>query len=339
MDANTTPVLEFSLGQIVCLKSNPSIRGAVVAVSPGTPENRFNVFLNGNVQNLLRFATASWSAARWSLSRGCQATRSTPISPRFTSDTQSYPRFIRLTRQASTSSPISTGRWWNSSRLNYRGYLSPIASALEKPSRQAWFCENYRHAARLNPRSLSAPRPLVAEKKWEQEMKRFDENFTPLDGKNLAILHQRDTPRRRVARAASKGHYSVFACLTRRSFSDQGEGVGGEAARACWIWTRPRTSIWLSSMRHTTSETRIRRITTQFGSSASTPEAAVFLTRHANPTRQSWFVRVAQRPTSRSDFRRGEFQWHGGAEPVYLTAPLTWHGRKHGGGRGKPQQN
>ena len=30
------------------------------------------------------------------------------------------------------------------------------------------------------------PRPLVAERKWQLEMKRFDEDFTQLDGKTLA---------------------------------------------------------------------------------------------------------------------------------------------------------
>ena len=32
---------------------------------------------------------------------------------------------------------------------------------------------------------IICPRPLVAEQKWQREMKRFDENFTHLDGKTL----------------------------------------------------------------------------------------------------------------------------------------------------------
>ena len=41
---------EFELGQIVFLKSNPAIKGAVVAVLPGKPENRFKVFVDGDTQ-------------------------------------------------------------------------------------------------------------------------------------------------------------------------------------------------------------------------------------------------------------------------------------------------
>ncbi len=41
---------EFVQGQIVCLASDPSIRGAVVEVLPGTTEDRIKVFVDGSVQ-------------------------------------------------------------------------------------------------------------------------------------------------------------------------------------------------------------------------------------------------------------------------------------------------
>ena len=41
---------EFAQGQVVCLASDPSIRGAVVAVLPGTPEDRIKVFVDGSTQ-------------------------------------------------------------------------------------------------------------------------------------------------------------------------------------------------------------------------------------------------------------------------------------------------
>ena len=40
----------FSPGQIVCLASNPSIRGVVVEVQAGPSEDRIMVFVDGNVQ-------------------------------------------------------------------------------------------------------------------------------------------------------------------------------------------------------------------------------------------------------------------------------------------------
>ena len=50
---------EFEPGQIVVLKSNPAIRGAVVSVIPGKPENRFMVFVEGETQTYLCIATES----------------------------------------------------------------------------------------------------------------------------------------------------------------------------------------------------------------------------------------------------------------------------------------
>ena len=48
---NSNPSPEFALGQIVFLKSNPSTRGVVVEVLPGSPENRITVFAEGKVQS------------------------------------------------------------------------------------------------------------------------------------------------------------------------------------------------------------------------------------------------------------------------------------------------
>lgn len=49
MSENLSP--EFASGQIVFLKSNPSTRGAVVEVSPGSPENQITVFAEGKIQS------------------------------------------------------------------------------------------------------------------------------------------------------------------------------------------------------------------------------------------------------------------------------------------------
>lgn len=40
-----TLIAEFKPGQMIRLKSNPDIRGAVVSVTQGQPENRYDVFI------------------------------------------------------------------------------------------------------------------------------------------------------------------------------------------------------------------------------------------------------------------------------------------------------
>lgn len=51
MNISSNPSSEFVPGQIVSLKADPSIRGAVVAVFPSTPESRINVFADGRIQS------------------------------------------------------------------------------------------------------------------------------------------------------------------------------------------------------------------------------------------------------------------------------------------------
>ena len=51
MKNTPNPSSAFAPGHIVSLKADPSIRGAVVAVVPGTPENRINIFAGGKIQS------------------------------------------------------------------------------------------------------------------------------------------------------------------------------------------------------------------------------------------------------------------------------------------------
>ena len=63
MNNTPNPSPEFTPGQIVSSKADPTVRGAVVAVFPSTPENRINVFADGKIQSFrasqLQVSTAS----------------------------------------------------------------------------------------------------------------------------------------------------------------------------------------------------------------------------------------------------------------------------------------
>ena len=52
---------------------------------------------------------------------------------------------------------------------------------------------------------IICPRPLVAERKWELEMKRFDEDFIPLDGATL---------RQAISDTDRDGEWNVFRSMT-----------------------------------------------------------------------------------------------------------------------------
>lgn len=51
MNNTPNPSPKFTPGQIVFLKADPSVRGAVVTVVPGTPESRINVFADRKIQS------------------------------------------------------------------------------------------------------------------------------------------------------------------------------------------------------------------------------------------------------------------------------------------------
>ena len=47
----TNPSHQFAPGQVVFLRADPSVRGVVVSVTPGTPEDSIEVFVDGSRQN------------------------------------------------------------------------------------------------------------------------------------------------------------------------------------------------------------------------------------------------------------------------------------------------
>ena len=184
MDINTNSPLEFSPGQIVFLKSNPSVRGAVVGALPGTPENRFNVFINGNVQ--------SFYASQLQLEQ------------------QSGEDFQHLSRDEFhaylTALQILHPGLSNLYSLNtagidfipyqYRPVLKFIRSdrprlliadgvGVGKTIEAGLILRELQARRDIKSVLIICPRPLVTEEKWKREMKRFDEDFQHLDGKLL----------------------------------------------------------------------------------------------------------------------------------------------------------
>lgn len=184
MDANTTPTLEFSPGQIVCLSSNPSIRGAVVAVLPGTPENRFDVFLNGNIQTF--YASQLQVEAR--PVTAFQGLSGDAFHAYLTALHIRYPVLSSLYSLNTASIDFIP--------YQYRPVMKFIKAELPriliadsvgvgKTIEAGLILRELQARREIKSALIICPRPLVAERKWEQEMKRFDENFTPLDGNTL----------------------------------------------------------------------------------------------------------------------------------------------------------
>ena len=176
---------EFAPGQMVVLKSNPSLRGAVVKVLSGQAEDRVEVFMGSSVQTY--YASQLQVADQ--------------------PDDELQPLSCDLFHAHLTALQIrhpslSTLYSLNAARVNFIPYqFRPVLRFIRSDRPRLLIADGVGVGktieAGLILRELQArreiksvliicPRPLVTESKWKNEMKRFGEEFTHLDdGKKL----------------------------------------------------------------------------------------------------------------------------------------------------------
>ncbi len=176
--------MEFKPGKVVVLKSDLSVKGAVVEVIQGEPEDRVKVFVDGNVR------TYYASQLR--------------VENEYSDNTQILPceQFhAYLTAQQIRHPSLSTLYSLNAARVDFIPYqFRPVLKFIRSDRPRMLIADGVGVGktieAGLILRELQArreiksiliicPRPLVTERKWEREMKRFDERFTHLDGNTL----------------------------------------------------------------------------------------------------------------------------------------------------------
>ena len=174
---------EFAQGQIVCLASDPSIQGAIVEVLPGTPEDRIKVFVDGSIR--------TYYASQ--LRTDAQSDGVSFLSP--------DPFHANLTALQIRHPSLSTLYSLNAARVDFIPYqFRPVLKFIRSDRPRLLIADGVGVGktieAGLILRELQArreiqsvlivcPRPLVTERKWEKEMRRFDQQFTQLDGRTL----------------------------------------------------------------------------------------------------------------------------------------------------------
>jgi superfamily II DNA or RNA helicase len=175
---------EFEPGQIVCVKSNPTIRGAVISVLPGKPENRFKVYVSNEMQTYY----------------------ASQLQPEYLRDdaSESLPceKFHSYLTALQIRYPgLSTLYSLNAARVDFIPYqFRPVLRFIRSDRPRLLIADGVgvgktieaglilrELQARRDIRSvlIICPRPLVTERKWQNEMKRFEERFTHLDGGTL----------------------------------------------------------------------------------------------------------------------------------------------------------
>lgn len=172
---------KFIQGQMIVLKSNRSVEGAIVAVLEGSTETRYQVFTN---------------------SLGMQTYYESQIEEKDikeTLDEVDGKRFhagltASLIRNPSLSSLYSL----NTARIDmiphqFRPVLKFIRSdrprlliadgvGVGKTIEAGLILKELEARRNINSVLIICPRPLITERKWEMEMKRFDEEFVSING-------------------------------------------------------------------------------------------------------------------------------------------------------------
>jgi ATP-dependent helicase HepA len=176
---------EFKPGQIVFLKSNPLNRGAILSVLPGESEDRYNVFVNGEKQTFYVSQLQAEEHNENDSLLSCQKFHS-------------YLTAIQIRHPV-----LSTLYSLNAARIDHIPYqFRPVLQFIRSDRERLLIADGVgvgktieaglilrELQARSEVRSvlIICPRPLVIERKWEIEMKRFEERFTHVDGKLLKL--------------------------------------------------------------------------------------------------------------------------------------------------------
>ena len=175
----------FNQGQVVVLKSDKNVNGAIIEVIEGSPEAKYKVFTNtSGIQVYYESQLAS---------QELQIALEEVDDSRFNAGLTAA-----LIRNPTVSSLYSL----NSAKIDFIPHqFRPVLKFIRSDRPRLLIADGVgvgktieaglilrELEARRNLKSvlIICPRPLVAERKWEDEMKlRFGEEFTPLDGEKL----------------------------------------------------------------------------------------------------------------------------------------------------------
>lgn len=172
----------FKVGQIICLKSDSSKKGAITAISD---DGVYSVFIDNGVKTFYPSQLLDVSDEAKSIIGFSDYT-----------DCHTYMAATEI-REPNNSSLFSL----NSGKISYIPYqYRPVLKFIKSDEPRILIADSVgvgktieaelilkELEARKDVESVAiiCPKPLISERKWEDELKRFDEEFVPLNGKDL----------------------------------------------------------------------------------------------------------------------------------------------------------
>ncbi len=175
---------DYHIGDIIVLRAQPSVSGAITQILQGSSESRYVVFTGGR--------TATYYASQIRLLETRAENREILSLGEFQA---------RLTALLLRQPSIRTLYSLHAARINFIPYqFRPVLKFIRADRPMMLIADEVgvgktieaglilrEMQARRDVRTvlIICPRPLVTEKKWQFEMKRFDEEFVHLDGATL----------------------------------------------------------------------------------------------------------------------------------------------------------
>ena len=194
------PAPNFHPGQLVALRSNPTVAFAVIEVVPGEPEYRYRVFHEQQTATYYdRQLQAVPNQAKQRVVLSAPAVRAYLTALQILSPTMGKLYSIHAGRVHFLP-------------YQYRPVLKLIRSdrprlliadevGVGKTIEAGLILKELQARMALRTVPIVCPKALVAERKWQVEMKRFDEHFTELDGPRLRrCLQETEGTSREIAK-------------------------------------------------------------------------------------------------------------------------------------------
>lgn len=175
----------ITIGDIVYEISNPGRRGPVMSIAPVGDKLRYGVFADGEMRQYY-----DWQIA--------------VVPPQQPDEWVDVGTFSSRLAAYQINHPTSESLYsLHSARIEFVPYqFRPVLKLIRsdvprlliadsvgvgKTIEAGLIIKELEARGSLDRVLVICPRPLVAERKWEMEMRRFDENFTPLDGDDLRM--------------------------------------------------------------------------------------------------------------------------------------------------------
>jgi ATP-dependent helicase HepA len=177
--------MNFQPGQVVCLKSSPETKGVVQSVTTSQAEDIIKVFVNGRTQ--------TYYASQLLIQDDDREENFQRLS---CEDFHAYLTALQIRYPG-----LSTLYSLNAARVNFIPYqFRPVLKFIRsdrprflladgvgvgKTIEAGLILRELQARCQLNSVLIICPRPLVIERKWEIEMRRFDEKFIHVDGPRM----------------------------------------------------------------------------------------------------------------------------------------------------------